>query len=116
MGLKMMDGNEAFYFLHEKGVLKGAVIAHIDNFNLAGTEEFINNILEVVDQQLTVSKVKKNKFIFTGLDITTVENGIEIEMDNYMNSLKDIYETGKVDRYEDLTKPELKEYRKMTER
>ena len=62
MGLKVMDGDKAFYFIHKEGVLKGAVITNVDNFNLTGTEEFIKNILEDVDQQLTVSKVKKDKF------------------------------------------------------
>ena len=35
-------------------------------------------------------------------------------MDNYMHSLRDIHEIRKVDRDEDLTKLELKEYRKIT--
>ena len=34
-------------------------------------------------------------------------------MNNYMNSLKDIKEIRKADRDEELTKLEMKEYRKM---
>ena len=37
MGLKVMDGDETFYFLDEDGFLKGAVLMHVDDFSLAGT-------------------------------------------------------------------------------
>ena len=41
MGLKVMDGDEAFFYLHKDGQLQGAVLTHVDDFNLAGTDEFI---------------------------------------------------------------------------
>ena len=40
-----MDGDEAFYFLHKNGQLQGAVLTYVDDFNLAGTEEFVNKVL-----------------------------------------------------------------------
>ena len=48
------------------------------------------------------------------MDILTVKDGIEIEMADYVDSLSDIKEIRKVDRDEDLTKNEIKEYQKMT--
>ena len=41
IGLKIIDGDEAFYFLHEGGYLRGAVLTHVDDFNLAGDDYFI---------------------------------------------------------------------------
>ena len=35
MGFKVMDGDEAFYFLHKDGRLQGAVLTHVDDFNLS---------------------------------------------------------------------------------
>ena len=50
-----------------------------------------------------------------GLDIKSVETGIEISMEDYSKSLKDILEIRKTDdRMEPLTKLEMKLYRKMT--
>ena len=49
-----------------------------------------------MDNELTVSKVKRDKFRFTELDISMVDDAIEVEMNDYMNSLKDIKEIGKV--------------------
>ena len=44
--LKIMEGDEAFYYQHQEGELKGGVITHMDDFTLAGTEEFIDKVLE----------------------------------------------------------------------
>ena len=46
MGLQVMDNVKAFYFLHIYDHLKGAVLIHVDEFNLAGTEEFVDKVLE----------------------------------------------------------------------
>ena len=52
-----MEGDEAFYHLHRDGELMGAVITHVDDFTLAGTEDFIKEVLETVGRELTVSKI-----------------------------------------------------------
>ena len=80
IGLKVMEGDEAFYYLHKDGILRGAVITHVDDFTLASTDDFIKEVLEMVDRVLTVSKVEQDKFRFTRLDISTVEDSIKIEM------------------------------------
>ena len=56
----------------------------------------------------------RDNFRFTGLDISTVKDGIEIEMADYVDSLKDIKEIRKADKDDNLTKQEIKEYRKVT--
>ena len=90
IGLKVMEGDEAFYYLHRDGDLMGAVITHVDDFTLAGTEEFIKEVLETVERELTVSKIEKDKFRYTGIDVTAVEDGKGIEMEDYMDSLEEI--------------------------
>ena len=65
---------------------------------------------------MAISKVEKDNFRFTGLDISTVENGIEIEMADYVDSLRDIKEIRKAKKDDDLTKKEIKEHRKVTEK
>ena len=84
----------------------GAVITHVDDFTLAGTEQFTNNVLEVISRELTVSKVEK--------DVCSTDDGIEIKMENYIDSLEEIKDIRNADREDDLTKLELKEYRKIT--
>ena len=62
-----------------------------------------------------VSKIEEDCFRFTGLDIKVVDDGIEVSMEDYTNSLQDVMYIRKVDdRNEPLSKLEMKEYRKMT--
>ena len=56
---------------------------------------------------MDVLKVEDDKFRFTGIDIKKVEDGIEISMEDYAESLKEIeIRDGKLD--ETLTRDELK--------
>ena len=73
-----MEGDEAFYYLHQDGELLDAVITHVDDFTLAGMETFIKEVLETISRELTVSKIERDKFRYTGIDVSTVNDGIEI--------------------------------------
>ena len=92
----------------------GAVITHVDDFTLAGTEEFINKVLEIISRELMVSKIERDSFRYTGIDVSTTDHGLEIKIEGYVESLEDIKEIRKADGEEDLIKLEMKEYRKMT--
>ena len=107
-----MIGDEAFYYLHQNGELKSPVITHVDDFTLAGTEKFVDRVLEVINKELNVSKVEKDNFRYTGIDVCTTDDGIEIWMEDYIESLEGIKEIRNADKEDDLTKLELKEYRK----
>ena len=83
LGFQTIDGDEEFYYLNLDGNLHRAVITHVDNFNLAGTDEFIEKVISVVEEELMVSKVEEDVFRFTGLDVKVVTDGIDISMENY---------------------------------
>ena len=90
IGLKVMEGDKDFYYLHQDGELIGVVITHVDNFTLAGTEEFIKKVLETISRELTVSKIEKDNFRYTRIDVFTTNDGIEIQMEDYVESLEDM--------------------------
>ena len=94
--------------------MKGAVITHVDDFTITGTVSFIEEVSDMIERELTISKIERDKFYFTGLNVSTKEDRIEIEMADYVASLQDIKDIRKADRDEELTKIEMKEFRKMT--
>ena len=57
-----------FYYLHKEGEFQGAVLTHVDTLILAGSTAFIEKIRAGIAEELTVSKVEKDMFRFTGLD------------------------------------------------
>ena len=50
MGLKVLERDEAFYYLHRDGRLIGAIITYVDDFTLAGTEDFVNEVINTVSK------------------------------------------------------------------
>ena len=112
--MKVMKGDEAFYYLHKDGKLVGAVITHMDDFTMAGTDEFIKETLEIRGKELSISKREEDDFRYTGIDVSTIDDGIQLEMKDYIDSLEEVKEIRKAERDEELTRDELKVYRKMT--
>ena len=102
------------YYQHKNGKLIGMILSHVDDFTIAGTREFVNRIVKGIKRKFTVSKVEENNFRFTGLDVKTNDEHIEISMEDYADSINEIKEIRKASRTEKLTKAELKEYRKYT--
>ena len=87
-------------------------MSHVDDFTIAGNEEFVRRIVKGILEKFTVSKVEKDEFRFTGLDVKAKEGKIEVSMEDYANSVEEIKEIRKAERTEKLTKTELKKYRK----
>ena len=61
-----------------------------------------------------MSKVEKDNFRYTGIDVETYEDRIEIKMEDYIDSLDEIKEIRAADNDETLTRVEMKVHRKMT--
>jgi len=97
LGLHNIHEDEAFYFTNVDGVLHGAILTHVDDFNIAGTPDFIKKVIGRVGRELTVSKIEEDCFIFTGLDIKVVDDGSEVSVEDYTNSLQDVKNMRKVE-------------------
>ena len=83
LSLKTVEGDEAFYFRNIDGRFYGAVLTHVDDFEVARTPEFVKEIVLVVEEELTVSKVEEDTFIYTGLDVKIITDRIEVSMEDY---------------------------------
>ena len=73
----------------------------------------MKEIIEGIKTCMNVSKVEENNFRYTGLDVERCPDGILVSMDDYVHSLAEVKEIRKVSGTENLTKLELKQYRKI---
>ena len=110
--MKVKEGDDAFHYLHRNGSLQGCVFTQLDDFTITGTPKFIKEVLEMIEIELTISKIERDNFRFTGLDISTVVDGFEIGMADYADSFTEVKEIRKTDQDDDITKQKIKEYRK----
>ena len=89
--MKRLEGDKAVYYKHdEAGKLHGMVSTHVDDFTLAGKDDFIEHIMKEISKALDVSKVEDGMFRFTGIDVKQTENGVVLSMEDYAQSLEEI--------------------------
>ena len=110
--MRTLPGDEAFYYQYIDGVLNGMIITHVDDFQIAGNDNFINSILSKLESNLTISKIEQNEYRFTGIDVKKVSDGVELSMESYADSIEEITEIRRAKKEEPLTKSELKLFRK----
>jgi hypothetical protein len=111
--LKRFEGDEAVYFKYDNnGNLDGMVSTHVDDFNLAGSKNFVTMVTRKIQAALDVSKIEDGSFRFTGIDVEQMDDGsIVISMKDYAKSLEEI--KIREDRSdENLTREEMKVLRK----
>ena len=70
--------------------MDGMVSSHGDDFILAGTERFMNEITQKIEEKLEISKLEDNEFIFIGMDMKRENYRIVVSMEEYAKSLKKI--------------------------
>ena len=87
------------------------ISTHVDDFNLAGSEEFLEAVTEEIKKVLDMSKVEDGRFRFTGIDVESFEDRIELSMNDYAASLEDV-EVREDKSSESLTREEMRVFRK----
>ena len=106
-GFKISKGDEAYYYKHDGENLKGMVLSHVDDFLLSGDSNFITETIDIVTAELKVSKVERDHFRFTGVDIVKHDTGITMSMNEYASSIEDLGEIRNVSNDEKLSKQEM---------
>ena len=62
----ILDGDEVFYYRHDKnGDVDEMISSHLDDFILAGSDAFLEEITGKIAEKLEISKLEDNEFRFT---------------------------------------------------
>ena len=87
LGLKTLPGDDAFYYENRDGNLLEVYLSHVNDFTIAGEEEFVKRIVKWIWDKYTMSKVEEDEFRFTGLDVKANNGKIEVSMEYYARSV-----------------------------
>ena len=60
----------------------------MDDFVLAGTEKFLEEITSKIAQKLEISKLEDNEFRFTSMDVKSDSDVIVVSMEDHAKSLE----------------------------
>ena len=112
LGCIQVSGEEALYYWHDKnGKLAGLIGIHVDDFFVAGSEEFHQAVGEELKKRYVFGKIEDVTFRFTGMDVKQTEEGIEVSQRAYCEALEEMKIPDKKNTERELTKDEYKKFR-----
>ena len=114
MEMKSLSGDDAFFYSVKNGELAGICLIHVDDFLIGGNNDFLRIVEEKLETRFTFGKIEFRNFKFTGLNIKETDDGITVDQNDYIQSLKPIKLDKLADKDENLSKQKFKEFRGLT--
>ena len=115
IGMQILSGDSAFFYLIKDGKLKGLCIVHVDDFLFGGDDEFYGILKNTLMTKFTFGKIESEKFKYTGLNIAQKEDGtIYVDQIDYIKSLTPITIDKAVNKNTKLPQKKFTEYRALT--
>ena len=90
------------------------ILLHVDDFMVAGNDVFLKLVEKKLKKRFTFGKIECRNFKFTGLSIRDTEEGIMVDQNEYIQSLKPIKIDKLANKNEKLPKEKFSEYRALT--
>ena len=76
-GCSQVKTDPAAFYWYQDGELSGIFLMHVDDFSMAGTDDFLDQL-------------EREKYYFTAVEVERKDDGIEIVMEDYAESLEEI--------------------------
>ena len=97
------------------GKLEGLVCIYVDDFLWTGTALFARQVIAKLKNKFLIGSSASITFTYVGLSVKSYKNGLTIDQNQYIASLKPIpmSKTRMLDKKENLTESEKKDYRSL---
>ena len=89
-GLRMSRFDPAMFTYSKDDTLQGIVCIHVDDFCWGGTDVFEHSVISKVRNSFLVGSVDSKHFKYVGLNIQQTANGIIIDQENYIKSVRQV--------------------------
>lgn len=63
---------------------------HVDDFLLAGTDEFFRNVIDKITKKYKIGKRQNGSFMYVGLKVENTHDGIRVNQNEYISEMKEI--------------------------
>ena len=117
LGLVPIPGDEALYVKKVNGKTEAVVLTHVDDFQVGSSKKFLEELVKVLTEGgMEISKIEKETFRFTGIDISRSKDKREImvSMQEYADSIKEVGEIRNAKDDEELMILERRILKKIT--
>ena len=83
-------GKALFRWYNKKGQLEGLILLHVDDFLLAGSDNFAVFVTKKIEDAFRIGKRKVTNFRYVGLDIEQTAEGIIVRQKHYIDKVEEI--------------------------
>ena len=81
-----------FYQKNSKGEVIGIIGSHVDDFMIAGTEEWTSKMVEEIGKRFELGSVERDNFLYCGHRvIQDTEGNITLDQNEYAANVKELY-------------------------
>ena len=93
MGLEQSKLDPAvFYQRNNKGEVTGIIGSHVDDFMIAGTDEWTSKMVKEIGDKFELGTVEKDNFLYCGHRVVQdTEGNITLNQDEYADAMKELY-------------------------
>lgn len=84
-------GPAVFYWLDQDCTVTGVLACHVDDFVWGGTLSFSSTVIPQFKSAFQVGREEHANFCYVGMDFATVNKGVQIHQDNYIQHLQPIH-------------------------
>ena len=68
----------------------GIILSHVDDFLYGGNSYFLKTIIPQIRQRFKIGSEEDEKFKYLGLVVSQVSSGIQLSLENYISSIKEM--------------------------
>ena len=88
---KTLQTDEAFFYKRDQNnKLIGMIILHVDDFLIAGNEQFLRETKEQLSERFEFGSIKEDRFEFTGLNIDQKIGEISIDQNKFIGEIEPV--------------------------
>ena len=115
LGVTQCLADKAIFFWYTDNKLGGIIALYVDDFLYAGSQHFIDSIIKKLMTIFKIGSTGSGSFTYVGYRLNTYQDGITLDQEQYINSIKDVYlsKKRKIDKTCILTKKELAAFRTL---
>lgn len=106
--------DQAVFVWHSKDKsLVGIMVIHVDDFLFGGNEEFHESVISKFKEVFTIGLEETQAMKYLGISIAQKPDGIHMDTNRYLKSLKEIDTTGLGDKSRTLSSTEITSLKKL---
>ncbi len=79
-----------FYWLDEQCKVTGVLACHVDDFLLAGSQNFSKDVIPILQSALHVGREEHEHFCYVGMDFVTINGVVHVHQHSYVENLQPI--------------------------